>query len=135
MSKRIKKIGIVIAVLVVVGYFTFPMVKDYMVNNLGKRDVKSEEAAFTVKTKDIVAEYTKNEAEANKKYINKPVAVSGVVTSVNDKEVILDEIGICNFLVADASVKVGQTITVKGRVVGYDDLMESINLDQCSINK
>lgn len=135
MSKRIKKIGIVIAVLVVVGYFTFPMVKDYMVNNLGKRDVKSEEAAFTVKTKDIVAEYTKNEAEANKKYINKPVAVSGVVTSVNDKEVILDEIGICNFLVADASIKVGQTITVKGRVVGYDDILGGINLDQCSINK
>ena len=135
MTKRIKKIGIVIAVLVVTGYFAFPIVKDYMVNNLGKRDVKSEEAAFTVKTKDIVAEYTKNEAEANKKYINKPVAVSGVVTSVNGKEVILDEIGICNFLVADASVKVGQTITVKGRVVGYDDLMESINLDQCSINK
>lgn len=135
MTKRIKKIGIVIAVLVVVGYFAFPIVKDYMVNNLGKRDVKSEEAAFTVKTKDIVAEYTKNEAEANKKYINKPVAVSGVVTSVNDKEVILDEIGICNFLVADTSVKVGQTITVKGRVVGYGDLMGGINLDQCSINK
>jgi len=51
MSKRIKKIGIVIAVLVVTGYFAFPIVKDYMVNNLGKRDVKSEEAAFTVKQK------------------------------------------------------------------------------------
>lgn len=135
MSKKLQKIGIVIVVLAVVVYFAFPVVKDYMVNNLGKRDIKSEETAFTVKTKDIVAEYTKNEANANTKYINKPIAVSGVVTSVNGKEVVLDEIGICNFLAADASIKVGQTITVKGRVVGYDDLMGNVNLDQCSINK
>ena len=135
MSKKVKRILIVLGVLVVVGYFTLPMVKDYMVNNLGKRDIKSEEAAFTLKTKDIVAEFTANEAAANKKYLEKPVAISGVITSVNAKEVVVDEVAICNFTTADATLKAGQTVTVKGRVVGYDDLMGGVNLDQCSINK
>ncbi len=135
MNKSFKKVLIVLVILVVVGYFSFPMIKDYMVNNLGKRDIKSEQAAFTLKTKDIVAEYVKSETEADKKFINKPIVVSGVVTSVSDKEVVLDEIGICKFLTTDTSIKPGQTVNIKGRVVGYDDLMGNVNLDQCSINK
>lgn len=135
MNKKYKKVIIVLAILAVLGYFTLPMIKDYMVNNLGKRDIQSEEAAFTLKTKDIVAEFTTNEAAANKKYLEKPVALSGSITSVNAKEVIIDEVAICNFTTADATLKVGQTITVKGRVVGYDDLFGGLNLDQCSINK
>jgi hypothetical protein len=126
---------LVLVVLVVVGYFTLPLVKDYMVNNLGKRDVKSEAAAFTLKTKDIIAEFTANADAANKKYLEKPVAVSGVVSSVKDKEVILDGTVNCGFTTADASIANGQTITIKGRVVGYDDLLGELKLDQCSINK
>jgi len=135
MNKKLKKILIVLGVLIVVGYFTLPMIKDYIIYNLGKRDIQSEEAAFTLKTKDIVEEFTANEAAANKKYLEKPVAISGVITSVNTKEVVVDEVAICNFTTADATLKAGQTVTVKGRVVGYDDLMGGLNLDQCSINK
>lgn len=135
MNKSLKKVLIVLSIIIVVGIVAFPSIKNYMVYNFGKRDVKSEEAAFTLKTKDIVAEFTTNEATANKKYLEKPVAISGVITSVNDKEVVIDEVAICNFTTADATLKVGQTVTVKGRVVGYDDLMGGVNLDQCSINK
>jgi len=135
MNKRLKKIVIVLSIIIVVGIVAFPFIKNYMVYNFGKRDIKSEEAAFTLKTKDIVAEFTTNEAAANKKYLEKPVAISGVITSVNDKEVIIDEVAICNFSTAEATLKAGQTVTIKGRVVGYDDLLGGVNLDQCSINK
>ena len=134
MNKKLK-IAIVLLVLVVGGYFILPLVKDYMVNNLGKRDVKSESAAFTLKTKDIIAEFTANADAANKKYLEKPVAITGVVSSVKDKEVIVDGTVNCGFTTADAAVKNGQTITIKGRVVGYDDLLGELKLDQCSINK
>ncbi len=134
MNKK-SKIIVVLVVLVVVGYFTLLLVKDYMVNNLGKRDVKSEAAAFTLKSKDIIAEFTANADAANKKYLEKPVAVSGVVSSAKEKEVILDGTVNCGFTVADASMKEGQSVTIKGRVVGYDDLLGELKLDQCSINK
>ncbi|MEI7509155.1 MAG: hypothetical protein WCJ62_06780 [Flavobacterium sp.] len=134
MNKK-SKIIVVLVVLVEVGYFTLLLVKDYMVNNLGKRDVKSEAAAFTLKSKDIIAEFTANADAANKKYLEKPVAVSGVVSSAKEKEVILDGTVNCGFTVADASMKEGQSVTIKGRVVGYDDLLGELKLDQCSINK
>ena len=134
MNKK-NKIILIVVVLIVVGYFTLPLVKEYMVNNLGKRDVKSEAAAFTLKTKDIIAEFTTNADAANKKYLEKPVAISGVVSSVKDKEVIVDGTVNCGFTTADASIKNGQSVTIKGRVVGYDDLLGELKLDQCSINK
>ena len=130
MKKGIK-ILLILSVLLFAGYFA----ARYYAYHGGKRDVQSEQAVFTTKTKDIVAEFTTNETEANKKYLEKPVAISGIITAINAKEVIIDEIGVCNFTTADVSLKIGQTLTIKGRVVGYDDLMGSVNLDQCSINK
>ncbi len=122
-------------ILILGGVIAGPKIKDYLVNNLGKRDLQSEEAAFTLKTKDILAEFTANETAANKKYLEKPVVISGVITSVNDKEVIIDEVVVCGFTTADATLKVGQSVNIKGRVIGYDDLMGGVNMDQCSINK
>jgi len=135
MNKKLKIFLIIIGTLILAGIIAGPKIKDYMVNNLGKRDLQSEEAAFTLKTKDILAEFTANEAAANKKYLEKPVVISGVITSVNGKEVIIDEVVICGFTTADASLKPGQTVSIKGRVIGYDDLMGGVNMDQCSINK
>lgn len=134
MNKRLKKVVIVLVVIAVVLVVAFFSARYYAYHG-GKRDVQSEQAAFTMKTKDILAAFTTNEAEANKKYLEKPVSISGVVTSVKDKEVIFDEIVVCNFSTADSTIKVGQTLSVKGRVVGFEDLMGNVNLDQCSINK
>jgi hypothetical protein len=135
MNKKIKIMLFTGVILLLTTYFTFPIVKDYMVNNMGKRDLQSEEAAFTLKAKDFVAEFAAKEADANKKYLEKPVVISGIITSVNDKEVIIDDVVVCVFTAAEASLKVRQTVSVKGRVVGFDDLMGSVNMDQCSINK
>ena len=134
MNKNLKKISISIVVLVlvlVVGFFS----ARYYAYHGGKRDVQSEQAAFKMKTKDILAEFTANEADANKKYLEKPVSITGVITSVNEKEVIIDEVVVCGFTTADVTLKVGQSVSVKGRVIGYDDLMGGVNMDQCSINK
>lgn len=134
MNKNFKKISIAIVVLVlilVVGFFS----ARYYAYHGAKRDVQSEQAAFTMKTKDILADFTKNEADANKKYLEKPVSISGIITSVNEKEVIIDEVVVCGFTTADVTLKVGQSVSVKGRVIGYDDLMGGVNMDQCSINK
>ncbi|MFZ4105522.1 OB-fold protein [Flavobacterium sp.] len=129
-----KTIFFITSVLILVGVIAGPRIKDYMVNNIGKRDLQLEEAAFTLKAKDFVAEFTTKEADANKKYLEKPVVISGVITSVSDKEVILDDVVVCGFSTADFLLKVGQDVSVKGRVVGFDDLMGSVNMDQCSIN-
>lgn len=102
MNKKIKIIAIAILGLILVSYTGY----NYILYG-GGRDVQSETAAFTVATKDIVNEFTSDSDASNKKYLEKPVAVSGIVTSVNDKEVILDQSVNCNFLNSDISIKVG----------------------------
>lgn len=133
--KKKNKIVVFLILLVIAGVVGFPYVKNYLVYSYGKRDVQSEAAAFTITTKNIVAEFTANTEASNKKYLEKPVAVSGTITSLSNKEVILDQTVNCSLIAADASLKVGQAVTIKGRVVGYDDLLGELKLDQCNLNK
>lgn len=127
---KILKISILVILLAVGVFFS----ARYYAYNGGKRDLKSEEAAYTLTAKEFVAKFVANETEANKKYLEKPVAISGKITAVNNKEIILDEVVVCVLTAVDSKSLIGQTIAIKGRVIGYDDLMGSVNMDQCSIN-
>lgn len=129
MSRKMKFL-VLILVLITIGFFAVR----YYVYHGGKRDIQSEDTAFTVTTAAIVDEFTSNAEASNKKYLEKPVAVSGIVTSVKATEVILDNAVNCNFATANTSVKLNQKVTVKGRVVGYDDLLGELKLDQCNLS-
>ena len=130
MSKKVKIIGIMFAAALLVGFSVF----NYVFHG-GARDLATEELAFTVTSKDISAEFAANVPGATKKYSDKAIAVSGIVTAVTDSIVTIDNTIICNFKSPDTTIKNEQAITVKGRLVGFDDLMGELKLDQCSINK
>jgi hypothetical protein len=130
MSKKVKIIGIIFVVALLVGFSVF-----YYVFHGGVRNLATEEALYTVTSKNITAEFASNVAGATKKYSDKAIAVSGIVTSVTDSIVTIDNTIICNFKTPDTTIKNEQVIIVKGRLVGFDDLMGELKLDECSINK
>ena len=130
MSKKVKIIGILFVTALLVGFSVF----NYVFHG-GARDLATEDAAFTVTSKNITAEFAANVPSATKKYSDKAIAVSGIVTSVTDSIVTIDNTIICNFKTPDTTIKNEQAITVKGRLVGFDDLMGELKLDQCTINK
>jgi hypothetical protein len=130
MSKKVKIIGIILVVALLIGFSVF----NYVFHG-GARDLATEEVAFTVTSKNISDEFAANVAGATKKYSDKAIAVSGIVTAVSDSIVTIDNTIICNFKTPDTSIKNEQAITVKGRLVGFDDLMGELKLDQCTINK
>jgi len=130
MSKKVKIIGVLFVVALIIGFSVF----NYVFHG-GERDLATEEAAFTVTSKNIIAEFAENVPVATKKYSDKAIAVSGIVTAVTDSIVTIDNTIICNFKSPDTTIKNEQAITVKGRLVGFDDLMGELKLDQCSINK
>lgn len=129
MLKRKLKIVVTLVVVVIVSFLSMR----YYAYNGGKRDIASEDTAFKVSSKAIVTEFTSSMDVSNKKYLEKPVAISGTVTSINDKEVILDNSVNCTFLTANNTIKKNQKVTIKGRVVGYDDLLGEVRLDQCDL--
>ena len=129
LKRRLKILGI-IALVILVSFFSIR----YYVYNAGRRDIQSEETAFAVSSEAIVTEFSSNATASNKKYLEKTIAVSGVITSIKGEEVILDNSVNCNFLTASISLKKNQKLTIKGRVVGYDDLLGEVRLDQCNLS-
>jgi hypothetical protein len=97
----------------------------------GARNLSTEDAAFTVSSKSITAEFSTNLDMANKKYLEKAIIIKGTVTKIAGKEITIDNSIICNLKDVDSTIQKDQTITLKGRVVGYDDLMGELKLDQC----
>lgn len=99
----------------------------------GARDLSSEKTAFKVSSSSIISEFTSNIESSNKKYLEKPIAISGVVTAIEGTQVTIDKSIICTLKNPQKNIKTNQQVIIKGRVVGYDDLMEEIKLDQCFI--
>ncbi|MGV9003645.1 OB-fold protein [Flavobacterium sp.] len=130
MTKALK-ISAIIILMLALSFFSIR----YYINNAGKRDIASETTTYEVSSKSIFNEFTLNGAASNMKYLEKPVSISGVVTSIHDKEITLDNSVNCTFLTSVNGVKANQNVTVKGRVIGFDDLLGEVKLDQCSIYK
>jgi hypothetical protein len=133
LKKMRKKIKIIISMAVIIGMIGF-FAYNYVMQG-GARNLTTEKTNFTVTSTSITSEFTANIEKANKKYLEKAVAIKGKITAYNKNEVILDGIIICSFKNQDSSIKNDQTVTVKGRIVGYDDLMNELKLDQCFIIK
>ncbi len=130
MNKKIKivlTIIILLTLVLIVGY-------KYAMNK-GARNIDEEETSFSTTSKDINSEFSENIDLANKKYLEKAIEISGIVTSVKNHDVFIDNTTICSLKSIDASIKVDQNVIMKGRVVGFDDLMGELKLDQCFIKK
>lgn len=97
----------------------------------GARDLSQEETNYSVTSTQITDDFTHNIASANKKYLEKAVAVKGIVSEINGNQIIIDKNIICNLKAADPKIKLNHTVVLKGRVVGFDDFMGEIKLDQC----
>lgn len=66
---------------------------------------------------------------------NKAVVLSGKITAADSRGITLNSYIYCQFrdTIALVSLQNNQTIRIKGRVIGYDDLLEELKLDQCII--
>ncbi|KOY85954.1 hypothetical protein AD998_07180 [bacterium 336/3] len=117
----------------------------YYVYNKPHRDVKGENAFVTVEAKQLFDEYSKNQQEANKKYLDKVIVVKGVVKEVTlptdnkgGATIVLetgDEMfGIsCGFDAKDSqNPAVGSQIVIKGVCTG---MTMDVVLNKCSIQK
>ena len=127
--EKIFKVLAILAVVLVLGFFSY----NYMMTG-GGRDLEKEKSEFNVSAVDIFAEFSANAETATIKYLNKAVEISGKVTSINENVITLDEKVSCQLVGAD-EVLLNSQVKIKGRVTGYDDLLEELKLDQCLVVK
>ncbi|WP_116789807.1 OB-fold protein [Flavobacterium psychrotrophum] len=125
-----KKGFAIIAVVLIIGLASAFIWYGYLYKDA--RNVSDEEATYSLTAENLTADYEAAQQTADTKYLNKTIAVSGVVTTVNDSVVTLDGKVFCGF---DKKMDQpeGKTITVKGRCIGYDELFGEVKLDQCTL--
>lgn len=100
------------------------------------RDIAKEDVSYDVTVPTLFSEYQSNESAANTKYLDKTIVVSGKVSSLNmeTQSMVLDEKLFATFLdKIPSGIEPNSRIKVKGRLIGYDSLLEEIKMDQCII--
>lgn len=100
------------------------------------RDISTEKAQFTKNSKELIDEYQKNFQATTTKYLDKTIEVEGNVTDVENDSFTLNNTIVCyTDSVTIKEIKLATEIKVKGRSIGYDELLDYIKLDQVTIIK
>ncbi len=97
------------------------------------RNIHNERSEFVLNAKTLVDEFQIDPTKAESKYLNKTITVSGSVSKLNKKELTINDKVFCLFNESITTIILNQNIKIKGRFIGYDDLLEQVKLDQCSI--
>jgi len=98
------------------------------------RDIEKEKAEFTLDADLIIKEFSMNSQSSETKYLNKTIEVEGYVTNQSEKSISLNENIFCQFNeLFPSKLKADTEIKIKGRFIGYDDLLEELKFDQCKV--
>lgn len=93
--------------------------------------IENQKVLFLGNADDFKAEI----AQGTEKWQNAIVELSGSLSDLNDQGGMLNETIFCQFKDPNLSkrLKPGMKVTIKGRFIGYDDLLEEIKLDNCIV--
>ena len=136
MSKKLRAF-IIILIIFIVGSFTV----GYIIWNKPQRKVENEKG-IEVTSAQLVKEYQANEAEANKKYLDKAIQVSGTVSDIKNNQdgnstimLASDDVFagvLCTLKEKPVNVTSGATITIKGICSG---MLSDVRLREAVIVK
>ena len=110
----------------------------YLTYNKPHKDFNKSRSEFTIESKDLIEFYQNDADNANAKYLDKILLLTGIVTETEENIIILDNGIVCTL---DPSQKVnekinlGTKVSIKGRCIGYDDLLEEVRIDHTFIIK
>ena len=98
------------------------------------RNIQEETATHQMEAKTLYESFTSDEQTANQKFLDQVIEIKGKVTALDkeNKSIILDN-HVNASGIETINVSLNQDVVVKGRCVGYDEIMEEIAVDQSKI--
>lgn len=118
----------------IVGVFALVGLGVYKYLNKPHRNVLESKVDIALNAVEILTDFQNNSSQANQKYLNKIIVVSGEVINQESDNVTIDPGVTCYFLVSNDEELFGE-LKIKGRCIGYDELLEVVKLDQCTLIK
>jgi hypothetical protein len=118
--KKIVLIAFFIVILGILGY-------NYLYQD--HRDVATSNATSSYTSTELLALFTDNDARNDTHALDQVIEVSGLATDKSATSITLDRQVFIEFT-EPHKFSLNQTYTLKGRCLGYDDLLEEVKIDQ-----
>lgn len=120
-------------IFIILGIMALGVGIGYLYLYQGHRDIAGEESAFVLTSEILVSEFQIDADEANRKYLNNTVEVTGRVSDLSDSTILLEPGVFAVFAELPIEQKIGNEVKIKGRCIGFDELFGEVKLDQCTL--
>ena len=117
---------LVLIVFIVLGFVAY----NYVFHE--HRNIQIEPADFVMRSEDLIHEFSINPTASEHKYLNKIIELHGTISEKNEFNLTLNDNVFCQFDSKIDSLKT-MKVEVKGRFIGFDDLLQQVKIDHCSI--
>lgn len=125
-----RNIKISLALLALVGFIAWVYVYTFHSKH---RTIAEEQATAEFQAPELLYAFTRSGSDITT-YADQVILVTGDVTSADETTIVLNGMVQVNLLPAiQPPVEKGRTLTLKGRCVGYDDLLEVVKIDQATL--
>jgi hypothetical protein len=91
---------------------------------------------YTIQSTELFQKYQVDVSNANTNFLDKILLIKGTIKEISSNMIILDGNIVCSFnppQTIDPKLKLTDKISIKGRCIGYDDLLEEVRIDNCSL--
>jgi hypothetical protein len=125
-----KKILITILLFIIIG------ISVYFYAYQDHRDINTETADYIVTVSGLEKDFASNDSLAYIKYQDKTIELTAQVSSsdTSNKSIVLGEKIFATFKDSlPKDIVAGKTLKIKGRFLGYDELLQEFKIDQSSI--
>ena len=125
-----KKILITILLFIIIG------ISVYFYAYQDHRDINTETADYVVTVSGLEKDFASNDSLAYIKYQDKTIELTAQVSSIDtsNKSIVLGEKIFATFKDSlPKDIVAGKTLKIKGRFLGYDELLQEFKIDQSSI--
>ena len=118
--------------------FIIGLIIIYVIYNKPHKDFNKSPIETTIESIDLISFYQDNPDDSNTRFLDKIILVIGTITDIEKNIIILDNSIVCKLdpsQIINDQININTEVSVKGRCIGYDDLLEEVRIDHCFIIK
>ncbi|EZH73747.1 hypothetical protein ATO12_17585 [Aquimarina atlantica] len=97
------------------------------------RTIHTEKVDTNTTAIEFYAAFIKDKVVFNAIHLDKAVELQGLITAIASNHIVLDQKISVTLERDPTALKINKKVTIKGRYVGFDDLLEQLKIDQGTV--